>query len=167
MRTITNQTAQGSAAEDVTRIGSSTTEPIGYTTTRTGPSAPLSLPSNKATRRVAMCRTRVGAVVAAVAGFALGWPGAAFADDVTLNPTGSGAPGTTGVQTFLNWLGQYSLWILLGSVVIGGGIIGAGQLVGHQGAGRGRSAMLGAGMGAMVVGMAPFLVNTLFHTFTS
>lgn len=89
----------------------------------------------------------------------------AFADDVTLAPTGAGAPGSTGIGSLLNWIGQYSLWILLGSFVLGAGIIGGGQLVGHQGAGRGRSAMLGAGLGAMGVGIAAFAINTLYGTF--
>ena len=91
----------------------------------------------------------------------------AFADDVTLAPTGTGAPGSTGIASLLNWIGQYALWILLGSFVLGAGIIGGGQLVGHQGAGRGRSAMLGAGLGAMGVGIAAFAVNTLYKTFAT
>jgi hypothetical protein len=89
----------------------------------------------------------------------------AYADDVTVAPTGKGAPGADGVQKFLDWTGQYSLWMLLGALLLGGGIIGIGQLTGHQGASRGRSAITGAGLGTMVVGMAPFLVNTLFGAF--
>jgi hypothetical protein len=90
----------------------------------------------------------------------------AYADDVTVAPTGAGAPGAQGMQTFINWIGQYSLWLLVGALLLGGGIIGVGQLSGHQGASRGRSAITGAGLGTMVVGMAPFLVNTLFKTFS-
>lgn len=90
----------------------------------------------------------------------------ARADDVSVAPTGTGAPGSAGMQTFLNWIGQYSLWMLLGALLLGGGIIGVGQLSGHQGASRGRSAITGAGLGTMVVGVAPFLVNTLFKTFS-
>ena len=89
----------------------------------------------------------------------------AFADDVAVNPTGAGAPGSAGVQKFLDWMGQYSLWMLVGALLLGGGIIGVGQLSGHQGASRGRSAITGAGLGTMVVGMAPFIVNTLFAAF--
>jgi hypothetical protein len=116
----------------------------------------------KETSRAGRRLARAAGVTVTMAVTSLLLAPAARADDVNFQPTSAGLPGATGIQKFMDWIGQYSLWTLLGSLLIAAGIIGAGQLAGHQSAGRGRSAMIGAVLGTILLGFAPFLINSIF-----
>ena len=90
--------------------------------------------------------------------------GRMLADDVTLNPTGNGAPGAEFVQTALNWLGQYGLWASLAAVVLGGATYGFSTYAGNTyRAAHGRTVALAGAVGAVVIGLAPSAINLLFH----
>jgi hypothetical protein len=102
----------------------------------------------------------VGGLLARIAGH-----GRRFrADDVQMHPTGGGAPGAAFLQTGINWLGQYGLWFALAAMIIGGAVYGVSTYGGnsYQGS-RGRTVALAGAAGAIVIGLAPTVVNLLFH----
>lgn len=87
-----------------------------------------------------------------------------LADNVNLNPTGSGAPGADFIQTALNWLGQYGLWACLAAVVLGGATYGFSTYAGNSyRAAHGRTVALAGVVGAVIVGVAPSAINLVFH----
>ena len=87
-----------------------------------------------------------------------------LADDVGSNPTGSGAPGGPLAQKMVDWLAQYGLWASLGAVLVGGAMWGFSSHAGnHVQAGKGKARVLGGSVGAGVIGLAPTIINTVFH----
>jgi hypothetical protein len=99
----------------------------------------------------------------------LGQPGAQHSarlvDSITMTPSGSGAPGIGLLQQLLNWGGQYGLIISALAVIIGGAIYGVssyGSGNGYQ-ASRGRTVALAGAAGAVIIGLAPSVINLLFN----
>jgi hypothetical protein len=89
----------------------------------------------------------------------------AWGQSVDANPSSSGAPGAGAIQTLLNWLAQYALWACLASVLAGGGMYAWGRAQGHNGKAVSGSALAAGGaVGAVLVGLAPQIVNSLFDT---
>lgn len=87
-----------------------------------------------------------------------------LADNVTLNPTGAGAPGAAFAQTALNWMGQYGLWASLAAVVLGGMTYGFSTYAGNTyRAAHGRTVALAGAVGAVIIGLGPSIINLLFH----
>lgn len=87
-----------------------------------------------------------------------------LADNVNLNPTGAGAPGAAFAQTALNWMGQYGLWASLAAVVLGGMTYGFSTYAGNTyRAAHGRTVALAGGVGAVIIGLGPSIINLLFH----
>jgi hypothetical protein len=86
------------------------------------------------------------------------------ADDVDLDPTGAGAPGGEAMTKMLNWLAQYSLWMAVAAVALGGGLFAWARLgAGGRTAAISGTALVGGGVvGALFVGLGADLVNT-FH----
>jgi hypothetical protein len=84
---------------------------------------------------------------------------------VHAEPTETGAPGAHAIQTLINWLGQYALWACLASVLAGGGMYAWGRAQGENGkAVSGGALAAGGAVGAVLVGLAPQIVNSLFGT---
>jgi len=90
--------------------------------------------------------------------------GLVIGDDVTLNPRTGGLPGSGGITTVLDWLGQLALWGSLGSVLCGAAIYGFAQHAGNfAGASKGKTLALAGVLGAALTGVAPAAVNALFR----
>ena len=84
--------------------------------------------------------------------------------EVDVSPTGDGAPGGETIQRLLNWLGQYSLWACLGAILAGGGMYAWGRRSGGHGmAITGSGLALGGGVGTVLVGLGPAIVNSLYQ----
>ena len=103
------------------------------------------------------------ALVAVVAAFgALSSVTAASAQDVTLSPNAVGMPGAGFIQNLLNWAGQLALWSGLGAFVVGAGWW-AWSRANAMSAGmhKGQQLLLGGGLAAVGVGLAPTVINLL------
>lgn len=102
---------------------------------------------------IALLPTAVATPVLAMAGF--------FAQ-VTATPDSS-MPGGATVQKVLNWTCYLALAGCLGSVLVGSMVWG---LAAHSGngyqAGQGRKYAISGAIGAVIAGLAPTIVNTLF-----
>jgi hypothetical protein len=82
---------------------------------------------------------------------------------VSVSPTTNGLPGANLFQELLNWLSQAALWGSLASLLIGAAIWGLAQHAGNSySAGHGRNLALAGVVGAMLAGLAPTIVNSLF-----
>ena len=82
---------------------------------------------------------------------------------VTVTPTSSGMPGGALLQTVLNWVGYLALAGSLASLLIGSAVWGISQHAGNgYQAGRGRNFAAAGAIGALLAGLAPTIVNTLF-----
>lgn len=82
---------------------------------------------------------------------------------VQVSPSTAGLPGASLFQEMLNWLSQAALWGALASLLIGAAIWGLSQHAGNSySAGRGRTLALAGVVGALLAGLAPTIVNTLF-----
>jgi hypothetical protein len=89
---------------------------------------------------------------------------AGLGQEVDVNPTGAGAPGGETIQRLLNWLGQYALWACLGAILAGGGMYAWGRRSGGHGmAITGTGLALGGGVGTILVGLGPAIVNSLYR----
>jgi hypothetical protein len=78
-------------------------------------------------------------------------------NDTTVNPAGATA------QHIINWLGRIALWGCLASLLIGAGIWGLSSIgANYQGASKGRTLTLAGAAGALLAGLAPAVVNSLF-----
>ncbi len=88
----------------------------------------------------------------------------AWADDVTVTPSGSAIGGaSTKVQTILNLLGQGALWASLASILIGAGVWGLSKHFGNYGgAHKGMQLVIGGGVGGLLVAGAATIVNSAF-----
>ena len=86
-----------------------------------------------------------------------------FLGQVEFTPSADGAPGGAMMQKLLNWTGQYGLWGCLASLIVGGGIWGLSQQFGNgMAAGKGKMLAAAGGIGAVIIGLAAVIVNTLF-----
>jgi hypothetical protein len=82
---------------------------------------------------------------------------------VQVTPSTAGLPGASLFQNMLNWLSQAALWGALASLLIGAAIWGLSQHAGNSySAGKGRTLALAGVIGALLAGLAPTIVNTLF-----
>jgi hypothetical protein len=82
---------------------------------------------------------------------------------VNVSPTTDGLPGANLFQELLNWLSQAALWGSLASLLVGAAIWGLAQHAGNSySAGHGRNLALAGVVGAMLAGLAPTIVNSLF-----
>jgi hypothetical protein len=83
---------------------------------------------------------------------------------VEMEPTSSDFPGGTMVQKIVNWAGQFGLWGSICSLLVGAGIWGISQHFGNgYQAGKGKILAAAGGVGAVLTGLAPIIVNTLFN----
>lgn len=84
--------------------------------------------------------------------------------DVSVTPTTAGMPGGDLVTRLLNWLSQLALWGSVASILIGAAIYGLSQHGGNTyGASKGRTMALAGAAGAILAGLAPTIVNLLYH----
>ncbi|MEW6154047.1 MAG: hypothetical protein AB1673_16485 [Actinomycetota bacterium] len=82
---------------------------------------------------------------------------------VEVTPTADGFPGGSMVQTMINWVGQFGLWGSVASLLIGAGIWGVSQQFGNGfQAGKGKILAAAGAIGAVLTGLAPVIVNTLY-----
>jgi len=82
---------------------------------------------------------------------------------VTVSPTAEGLPGSALIQKLLNWGQMLALWGSLGAILIGAAIAGLAQQGGsYSGASNGKKLVLAGAGGALVAGLAPTIINTLF-----
>jgi len=82
---------------------------------------------------------------------------------VEVTPSKEGLPGGELFQKVLNWTDQIALWGSLASLLIGAAVWGVSQHAGNgYQAGRGRNFAAAGAVGALLAGLAPTIVNTLF-----
>ena len=82
---------------------------------------------------------------------------------VTVTPSATGLPGGALAQKVLNWTSQIALWGSLASLLVGAAVWGISQHAGNgYQAGRGRNFAVAGAVGALLAGLSPTIVNTLF-----
>ncbi len=82
---------------------------------------------------------------------------------VEANPSSAELPGGALFQKVLNWTMQIALWGSLASLLIGAAVWGISQHAGNgYQAGRGRNFAAAGAVGALLAGLSPTIVNTLF-----
>jgi hypothetical protein len=82
----------------------------------------------------------------------------------TFTPT-AGAPGSAAVQKLLDWGGWFALAASLGGLIIGAGMWAHSSSSGsYGGVHKGKQYVLGGAIGALVLGIAPILLSTLYST---
>jgi len=87
-----------------------------------------------------------------------------LADTPTFTPT-AGAPGSGAVQKLLDWGGWFALAASLGGLIIGAGMWAHSSSTGsYGGVHKGKQYVLGGAIGALVLGIAPILLSTLYST---
>jgi hypothetical protein len=83
---------------------------------------------------------------------------------VSVSPSSSGMPGGALIQQLLGWLDQVALWGALASILVGAAIYGLSQNTGNYAGGyRGKQLAVAGVVGACLAGLAPTVVNLLFH----
>jgi hypothetical protein len=83
---------------------------------------------------------------------------------VEVNPSAEGLPGGDLIQRLLNWGQMGALWASLAAVLAGGAYYGWSQVHGsYAGAAKGKAFAVGGAVGAVITGLAPLIVNTLFN----
>ena len=103
---------------------------------------------------------RVGGLCAV---FVVGWAQPAAAQQVQVDPTAAGLPGAGVLQSVVNWGGYIALIFALLAILAGGAMWGVSHFNGRtQGAHQGQRLALGGAIGALIIGVAPVVVNTLF-----
>lgn len=117
-------------------------------------------------RSVGRWVTRAAAVVVMAAtvnvGTAVAGAQGAFAQ-VEVTPTSADFPGGSMLQKLVNWTGQFGLWGSVASILVGAGIWGVSQQFGNGfQAGKGKILVAAGAVGAVFVGLAPIIVNTLY-----
>lgn len=91
-------------------------------------------------------------------------PPPAGGGEVTMTPSNTDLMGGDLWQRLIDWLGWGGLMASLGAVLVGGGSWGWGQWQGHtMMASRGKVFALGGVAGAIVVGLAPTAINTMYR----
>ena len=84
---------------------------------------------------------------------------------VQMNPTYTGLPGASAMQTITNGIGAWGLLLALAGLVIGAAVWAVGaHSQNYQHAMAGRRAVLVSGLAALVIGAAPAIVNFFFST---
>lgn len=82
---------------------------------------------------------------------------------VSVTPSADGLPGSGLIQKLLNWGQMLALWGSLAAILIGAAIAGLAQHSGsYSGASSGKKLIMAGAGGALVAGLAPTIVNTLF-----
>ena len=82
---------------------------------------------------------------------------------VQADPSSAEQPGGELFQKVLNWTMQIALWGSLASLLIGAAVWGISQHAGNgYQAGRGRNFAAAGAVGALLAGLSPTIVNTLF-----
>jgi len=82
---------------------------------------------------------------------------------VTVTPSSAGLPGSALIQKLLNWGQMLALWGSLGAILVGAAIAGLAQHGGsYSGASSGKKLIMAGAGGALVAGLAPTIINTLF-----
>ena len=93
----------------------------------------------------------------------VGTVGAVLAQ-VEVSPTSQDFPGGAMMQKMINWAGQFGLWGSVASLLVGAGIWGVSQHFGNgYQAGKGKILAAAGAIGAVITGLAPLIVNTLFN----
>ncbi len=88
---------------------------------------------------------------------------AAVVAQVSVTPDSVGMPGGALAQKLLNWTSQVALWGSLLSLLAGATVWGFSQHMGNgMHAGRGRAFAMAGAVGALLAGLAPSIINTLF-----
>ena len=83
---------------------------------------------------------------------------------VSVSPSSSGMPGGALIQQLLGWLDQIALWGALASILVGAAVYGLSQNTGNYAGGyRGKQLALAGVVGACLAGLAPTVINLLFH----
>ena len=83
---------------------------------------------------------------------------------VSVSPSSSGMPGGVLIQQLLGWLAQIALCGALASILVGAAVYGLSQNTGNYAGGyRGKQLALAGVVGACLAGLAPTVVNLLFH----
>jgi hypothetical protein len=99
-----------------------------------------------------------------VGAIAVGWVSPVAADPVNASPSTVGMPGAGLWQQVLGWVMQWGLWLSLTAIVLGaGGWWISGSTGSYAGASRGKQFVVGGAIGALVIGLAPSMVNLLFN----
>lgn len=81
--------------------------------------------------------------------------------DVPADPTG--LPARNLIETSMSWLSVAALWASLASLLLGAIFLGLGVLGGSGNSkGLGKSLVIGGVIGALIVGLAPTIVNELY-----
>lgn len=89
--------------------------------------------------------------------------GARVLAQVSVNPDAAGMPGAALVQKLLNWGQMVALWGSLGAILIGAAMAGLGQHTSsYSGSSSGKKLIMAGAAGALVAGLAPTIINTLF-----
>jgi hypothetical protein len=87
---------------------------------------------------------------------------------VSANPSGNGLPGASFVQRLIDWTAEVGLWGSLAAILLGAAMFGLSSQGGNYvGASRGKHIVLGGVIGAAITGLAPTLVNLVFHAAQS
>jgi len=87
----------------------------------------------------------------------------AWADDVKVTPSTKGMPAGQTIQTMLSWIAQAALFASLGSILVGAAVWGLSKLMGsYSGGHKGLTLTIGGCCGALIVGIAPQLINMFF-----
>ena len=88
----------------------------------------------------------------------------AFGQVGPVSPTTVGMPGDGLWQKVLGWMMQWGLWLSLAAIVLGAGGWWISASTGsYGGASRGKQFVLGGAVGALVIGLAPTMVDLLFN----
>lgn len=117
-------------------------------------------PANRLRRRASELAVAITATALVIVG-ATASPGHA---QVEVTPTSSGFPGGDMVQRMINWVGQFGLWGSVASLLVGAGIWGVSQQFGNGfQAGKGKILAAAGAIGAVLTGLAPVIVNTLYE----
>lgn len=106
-------------------------------------------------------------MVATALGFITSGAGHLLAQ-VTVTPSSAGMPGAGLVQKLLSWGQMLALWGSLAAILMGAAIAGISQQTGgYSGASSGKKLMIAGAGGALIAGLAPTIINTLFNAAQS
>lgn len=85
------------------------------------------------------------------------------AGSVSAPASTDGMPGTALITKLLGWAAQLGLWAAIGSILAGAIVWGLAHNAGNSyGSHRGRNYVLGGVVGAILVGIGPSIVNSLY-----
>jgi hypothetical protein len=131
------------------------------------PTSSACRPCTRARAWVTALATTVAIVVASHVHTAVAYAQTVVAQ-VQVNPTSADFPGGAMVQRLIDWAGQFGLWGSVASLLIGAGIWGVSQQFGNGfQAGKGKILAAAGAVGAVLTGLAPTIVNTLFNAATA